>query len=68
MPNCGCFTQAVSAVYYVFHQIADFHADFCYLFQIAERTWTPSSTEGDKNKSRNRLYLCCQITQNLFDI
>ena len=65
-PFCGYFTQAVSVVYYVFHQIADFHADFCYLFQIAERTWTPLSTEGDKNKSRKRLHLRCRIGTFLF--
>ena len=46
--------------------IADFHADFCYLFQIAERTWTPLSTEGDKNKSRKRLHLRCRIGTFLF--
>lgn len=65
-PFCGCLTQAVSAVYYVFHQVADFHADFCYFFQIAERTWTPLSTEGDKNKSRKRLHLRCRIGTFLF--
>ena len=65
-PFCGCFTQAVSAVYYVFHQIADFHADFYYLFQIVERTWTPPSTEDDKNKSRKRLHLRCRIGTFLF--
>ena len=46
--------------------IADFHADFCYLFQIVERTWTPPSTEGDKNKSRKRLHLRCWIGTFLF--
>lgn len=46
--------------------IADFHADFYYLFQIVERTWTPPSTEGDKNKSRKRLHLRCRIGTFLF--
>ena len=50
----------------MFYQIADFHVDFCYLFQIVERTWTPPSTEGDKNKSRKRLHLRCRIGTSLF--
>lgn len=71
--------HAVSAVYHVFlsdsrflfigidlFSIADFHADFYYLFQIVERTWTPPSTEGDKNKSRKRLHLRCRIGTFLF--
>ena len=57
------YSSGISGILYLDSR---FPSGLFYLFQIAEKTWTPPSMEGAKNKSRKRLHLRCRIGTFLF--